>query len=449
MKPFTVAAYFLLLLTSTNGYAADDWWFDIEVIIFDRSLSIDELDEKFDGQGSLAPTSAEIDLIDNYLRPDISGLKQGLAQCDGSSSPLWLPMPSIKDILSTHKKWQVEQGLYSSDTDNQNTQDMADGTQSSSYEPKAARLSLSQSQGQYTQTEPAISSQTIASYWVAFSGIENFTPISVPKFRTCETPEPWLTYQQGKWQTHFPDNGLPAPDHVPEFLEGRDLPRSPVAHLLPYDKLELTDLSRQIRQTRGLKRLLHVAWRQPVKFGQQTAEAMRIIAGKNYASEYDLSGQPITKDEKNTENSTDDNPLSLGKNDFFSQLDQALTNPNDIAFNDMLAVNQPAPMMLLDSVAGASEGENLAIWQLDGYLKVYLKYINRVPYLHIDSEMQYRQPTLVQTETSDELTPPSLQLTSVPFHQVRRVISKQVHYFDHPLFGMVVEIRRYKRPQGE
>jgi hypothetical protein len=27
------------------------------------------------------------------------------------------------------------------------------------------------------------------------------------------------------------------------------------------------------------------------------------------------------------------------------------------------------------------------------------------------------------------------------------VISKQVHYFDHPLFGMVVRINRYRWPE--
>ena len=33
------------------------------------------------------------------------------------------------------------------------------------------------------------------------------------------------------------------------------------------------------------------------------------------------------------------------------------------------------------------------------------------------------------------------------FNQLRRVISQQVHYFDHPLFGMVVRINRYRWPE--
>jgi len=38
------------------------------------------------------------------------------------------------------------------------------------------------------------------------------------------------------------------------------------------------------------------------------------------------------------------------------------------------------------------------------------------------------------------------KLVSVPLAEQRRVISTQLHYFDHPLFGFVVQIRRYNRP---
>jgi hypothetical protein len=122
-------------------------------------------------------------------------------------------------------------------------------------------------------------------------------------------------------------------------------------------------------------------------------------------------------------------------------------------------------------------------------MKVYLRNINRVPYLHIDSNLDYRQPifdlnkvpkiqglsttlpnqsavVLNQLQTGspqpDSLQPGTLQpstlqpdyqkpnfLQSVNFNQLRRVISKQVHYFDHPLFGMVVRLNRYRWPEEE
>jgi len=98
--------------------------------------------------------------------------------------------------------------------------------------------------------------------------------------------------------------------------------------------------------------------------------------------------------------------------------------------------------------------------------------------LHIDSNLDFRQAIFAPTKTtsikgfpdgfSEQGTVainPMLQLSteqpnteqpdylqpnflhSVNFNQLRRVISKQVHYFDHPLFGMVVRINRHKWPE--
>ena len=94
------------------------------------------------------------------------------------------------------------------------------------------------------------------------------------------------------------------------------------------------------------------------------------------------------------------------------------------------------------------------IWEIDGTIKVFLKYINRVPYLHVDGEMFYRQPVPLSYFSSEESsnvaanqpTPTEYKLVSVPLAEQRRVISTQLHYFDHPLFGFVVQIRRYNRP---
>mgnify|MGYP003680067870 CR=1 FL=1 len=38
-------------------------------------------------------------------------------------------------------------------------------------------------------------------------------------------------------------------------------------------------------------------------------------------------------------------------------------------------------------------------------------------------------------------------LESINVKHFKRVISKQLHYFDHPLFGMVVYISRYQWPE--
>lgn len=462
----------LVVLSTSSAHATEDWWFDVEVIVFDRNMGIDDLAEQFKAPSKLTPAVADLNLIDQYLRPNISFLKQGLAVCGKPQSPLWMDKPSLEDITKQYQQWQLSQinGIAGAEADVSDTQQgnpILDSVEGNSInEELLSSLATDEPPEPQELTEidtdstevddipivPPVLAEDIASYWVAFSGINDFSPVSVPSFSFCEPDTPWMQidHMTQQWQIAKPNNSLPAPKHIPEFLDGRDWPRSSSAHLLPYDALELTDLSRQIRQTRGLNRLLHIAWRQPVKFGEESAYTMRISAGDNYAALFDIDGKPLP-----VENSTsqpvspsadamgEDPELTLQQNDFFAELNAALEETTPLSLQDITESNLEVTEVK-KSVAQAKEGDNLAIWQLDGYLKVYLKYINRVPYLHIDSDMQYRSPSTHAAADAGSGT--ETVLKSVPFTQKRRVISKQIHYFDHPLFGMVVVIRRHQRP---
>lgn len=499
------------LFASASASAADDWWFDIEVIIFDRNVSISELNEQFAESDLLEPALADMNLIEGYLRPDISYVKQALGVCGAATSPLWMDEPTLEQIQADHERWKATQtppepSAFTSDGENAGMQDNVYGNtdgepaadshdaatlysaNGDGFENSASTINDENNrtaqefatadtsgngenrfsdglnddfydEGDTGSTEgapvepeiPPVTDSMIAEYWIDFSGINDEQPVSVPAVSFCEPQHDWLTFQNGKWRTWQPDNSLPAPSEVPEFLDGRDWEAAASAHLLPYDSLELTKLSRQIRQTRGINRMLHVAWRQPVKFGENKADAMRIIAGKNYAESFTLSGDAIEPDlrPEATDSVSDDvSQPTLSQDVFFSDLNARLDEAKPVSFNVLMAATpaqQAEPDNESTSLALVDQGENPAIWQLDGYLKVYLKYINRVPYLHIDSEMEYRQPVASEAASS-EGEPLAYELKAVPFHQVRRVISKQIHYFDHPMFGMVVEIRRHNRP---
>lgn len=473
------------LFASASASAADDWWFDVEVIIFDRNVSISELNEQFAENGLLEPAVADMNLIEGYLRPDISYVKQALGTCGAPSSPLWMDEPTLEQIQAEYEQWKATQIPPESAAADTGVDNFA--TQGNLYDDKredqaAYNENATSTDDTFVNDEnrfsdglnddfaiddsspeikeaPAepetipVTDTEIAEYWVAFSGISDAQPVSVPAILFCEPQHDWLSYENGKWQNWQPDNSLPAPSEVPEFLDGRDWEAAAAAHLLPYDSLELTKLSRQIRQTRGINRMLHVAWRQPVKFGENKADAMRIIAGKNYAESFTLNGDAIEPEQRPeaSEPLIDEaSQPTLTQDVFFSELNARLDAAKPVSFSALMAAT-PAQQAESDnestSLALIDQGENPAIWQLDGYLKVYLKYINRVPYLHIDSEMEYRQPVASEDATG-EGEPLNYELKSVPFHQVRRVISKQIHYFDHPMFGMVVEIRRHQRPSN-
>jgi hypothetical protein len=66
-------------------------------------------------------------------------------------------------------------------------------------------------------------------------------------------------------------------------------------------------------------------------------------------------------------------------------------------------------------------------WEIDGFFKVHLDH-----YLYINSEF-----SIIDIAQGTEAE------NTVSFKQNRRVISGEIHYFDHPNIGMIVQIRRF------
>lgn len=304
------------------------------------------------------------------------------------------------------------------------------------------------------------------------------------------------------WKVNQPDNRLPAPASLPIIIEGHDWPAASKAHLLTSNQQALSSISRQIRSNRELERLFHATWRQPVMFGKNKAFNVRLYGGQNYAQQFDMNGdmreQKLANSSDNEPNNsatefgydstaalsdydsnytsgTDKNSLSdvstafeadkptaqdtdqfVAVSDFFADLNRRLSNPQAIEYGAFKALD--TPMIVEQGEDDAIDASlRTPIWEIDGTIKVFLKYINRVPYLHVDSEMFYRQPVPLsyfssEDDSSGNAAKPRMEpsteykLVSVPLAEQRRVISTQLHYFDHPLFGFVVQIRRYNRP---
>ena len=527
----------LAVLASTPLLANDDWWFDVEVIVFERKVAMSALEEQFDLADSLAVPATDADVIGAVITPDISMLKQGIAVCGETNALEW---PEFDYFASA-----------SSETDAQATNQASKviSKEADSYQLQSTQTNFANELGSPslmgTQastgtlsnddlSDNGLSAEEIASYWVEFLGLDETETVTVPNQPYCVVQKPWLSYYDSKWHIHRPDNRLPAPKELPITPEGSDWPYASHAHLLTKNAQEMTSLSRQIRQNRDLTRLLHVTWRQPVKFGKDEAFNVRLFAGNNFSDEFDQDGvqrppQPPLRfgntasisgssgsngfDENSSgsnssgsngfdensyqnledkiqsldattsgtsgvsgisetnglnENQGNSQPFGLNAtstetitSDFFYDLDARLASPAPILFKDLLALDNADVIDDADE-SNISAAFRAPIWKVDGNIKVFLKYINRVPYLHIDSELFYRQPIPVEGQAAasssssmssvssneDANASPEYQLVSLPFSEQRRVISNQLHYFDHPLFGMVVQIRRYKRPSA-
>jgi hypothetical protein len=534
----------LAVLASTPLLANDDWWFDVEVIVFERKVAMSALEEQFDLADSLAVPATDADVIGAVITPDISMLKQGIAVCGETNTLKW---PEFDYFASASSETDAQ----SSSSDYASGQSLAQATNQTS---KVISKEANSNQLQSTQTNFAnelgspsfvgtqasteallnddlsdngLSAEEIAGYWVEFLGLDETETVTVPNQPYCVVHKPWLSYYDSKWHTHRPDNRLPAPKELPITPEGNDWPLASHAHLLTKNAQEMASLSRQIRQNRDLTRLLHVTWRQPVKFGKDEAFNVRLFAGNNFSDEFDQDGvqrppQPPLRFGNTASNSGSSGSNSSGSNssgsngfdensyqnledkiqsldantigtsgvsgisetngsndyqgnsqptglnaisteaitsDFFYDLDARLASPAPILFKDLLALDNADVIDDADE-SNISAAFRAPIWKVDGNMKVFLKYINRVPYLHIDSELFYRQPIPVKGQAAASSSSsmsskssnvsasatPEYQLVSLPFSEQRRVISNQLHYFDHPLFGMVVQIRRYKRP---
>ena len=304
------------------------------------------------------------------------------------------------------------------------------------------------------------------------------------------------------WKVNQPDNRLPAPASLPIIIEGHDWPLASKAHLLTSNQQALSSISRQIRSNRELERLFHATWRQPVMFGKNKAFNVRLYGGQNYAQQFDMNGDmreqklanssdkepnnsatefsydstaALSDYDSNYTSGADKNSLSdvstafeadkptaqdtdqfIAVSDIFADLNRRLSNPQAIEYGAFKALD--TPMIVEQGEDDAIDASlRTPIWEIDGTIKVFLKYINRVPYLHVDGEMFYRQPVPMSYFSSEDdstgnaakprqASSTEYKLVSVPLAEQRRVISTQLHYFDHPLFGFVVQIRRYNRP---
>ena len=81
-------------------------------------------------------------------------------------------------------------------------------------------------------------------------------------------------------------------------------------------------------------------------------------------------------------------------------------------------------------------------WYLDGFFKVNLNH-----YLYITADFNLMNMTLDQQKKEMANTLVPVELKRINFKQSRRVISGEIHYFDHPYMGMIVQIRRFTPPK--
>ncbi|GAB2683540.1 CsiV family protein [Aliiglaciecola aliphaticivorans] len=411
------------LFLSISGVASSQekqWWFDVEVIVYKRNIDPSSIVEKFPDKISTITPPVGFENLHDYLYPDLEQVFVGL--------PLCFSKPSQQQTISSE-------------------------------------IILNDSFGNF----------------VAFDK-EQFI-----KKDKNENPTDSLAYLD-IWQLDLPLEPVRLPDNllcriegekplkpfiekVPSVISHVEDPALHATQLLSSDSFELNELARDINRQRGLSTILHMGWRQQTVFGQDDAIALHLFAGKNYGQEYDaLTGLRLKEDSNNSPLTNLADRLSVDQSEGITSfgltaIEQAPQDQQtDLIEHIKLALEDdkfefklPALDVLNENQVSSDDAalNSNDIWELDGTVKVFLRYIQRTPYLHIDSDIDFRAPVFdspaylredaAANQVQQSLPQPD-RLQSYPFKQLRRVISKQVHYFDHPLFGMIIQIRRYDLP---
>ncbi|QUF69749.1 peptidoglycan binding protein CsiV [Vibrio fluvialis] len=185
--------------------------------------------------------------------------------------------------------------------------------------------------------------------------------------------------------------------------------------MLPYSQYQLNDQAQKLKNHAGFQVLLHTAWRQGDE-GRAAAPIFHILAGKDYSAQFKPDGSEMTKA------ATTDTPIN-------GVVEQSIAKP---------------------------------LYELDGTLQIYVQH-----YLYAEAMMDLKEPSVrevVMKDTPLDLTvapdeqnatvqagnlesvSPTVDvesfLKSYRMDQKRRMRSGETHYLDHPLMGMIIQVRR-------
>ncbi|MCG9756015.1 peptidoglycan binding protein CsiV [Shewanella insulae] len=158
-----------------------------------------------------------------------------------------------------------------------------------------------------------------------------------------------------------------------------------------------------LKREAGHKSLLHMTWQQSM-LPRHQAKPVRLYAGEDYSDRFNEDGYAV--------NAAPQNDTSVIPEFNF-----------DLNFDE----KQVTP-----------------IWALEGTLNIYLNH-----YLYVETALTlHREGSKAQPQVAGEN-----EMTQTPYlHNIymtqnKRVRSDEIHYFDHPNMGMILQIRKMEQPE--
>jgi len=201
--------------------------------------------------------------------------------------------------------------------------------------------------------------------------------------------------------------------------------------LLGETEFRLNDVMTKLSNSTAYRPLLHAAWRQPT---HSRAEAAPVhIFGGELAAGNEPDAAPTPSNELGSA------PAEGGATTEPSGAD-AETAPSAYRPEDSGATEPAGP----DQVVPTEGGESAPLYQVDGAVTVSVE-----RYLHARLDLLYRRSLPVQDPTLPPDAPEAMELHTFRLQTSRRMRSQELHYIDHPLFGVLVMVTPFELPQAE
>jgi len=254
-------------------------------------------------------------------------------------------------------------------------------------------------------------------------------------------------------------------------------------YLIADESLLLTDISQRLRWSKTFKPLLHFGWRQ-VGVTQKDAIPLKLFAGQNLAHEYQKAleeyqlevekeklleenlinqltktqNSTLTTESTNIERSRNNqqvlNQIFTRFNAFSREpididtINKTVNQVNEMDLETIIATNSVETIVNKQhSELGTPLKAPIQPWFLDGFLKIHLDH-----YLYITADFNvFNESDLEKIIKNVPTSSNDSTAKLINFSQNRRVITGEIHYFDHPYIGMIVQIRRFDptKPEGE
>lgn len=378
-----------------NSTATPERWFEIEVILLEQLLDKSRSNEDFNHQKHVGGKKQNIELLSNYLQ-DISHYGQQLKSCDQQhlSDIKLTSAPSVSqslisaEIVAQQQQHVINQMTFSAPSSTQSQDSTFNGNKGSrlTIEKQLKQIQINCKQQQFTDLDNAIEKEFY----------------QIPK----------------------------------KISEQEDLYAN-VPYLLNKESLQLGHLYQSLRRSQQFRPVLHLGWRQAV-VNRSQAKPVRLMAGENQTLINDQLS--INHDQAVAEISKEQQQRLMSQH-----IQKIITDINQQNINVTALTKEVAsdkPPVIDEQVSNNNPltlKQDKQVWKIDGLFNVHLDH-----YLFINSQFNIVNTDSIDPSLVDENS--KQQQIIIPFKQNRRVLSGEIHYFDHPYIGMIVQIRRHEKP---